>query len=144
MIDFQYSKELINLLQLMILAMILSPVSMFSTEVLKQLMCTKKMNSKVCVHISLLTSIIFGFAVTYTFGVGKMEFYDACWLSYLLWLSSNGLFKYLEDKDTFIGKFVNSYSNYIDKSFKKDKKMDIIMQDEEYLKRGKYNDNNTE
>lgn len=142
MINFQYSKELMNLIQLLILAMILSPVSMFSTEVIKQIICTKTFKSKVCVNISLIISIIFAFSITYTFGIGKMDIYDAFWLSYLLWLTSNGLFKYLEDKNAFIGKYVKSYSSYVNKNEKNNKFLDIIKQDEEYLNRGNGYDNN--
>lgn len=116
MIDFAYVKVVINLVQLMLIASIFSSLVMFTTEKFKRPLKKAKCKSCTFVYISLIISIIFSFAIVFSFGKNSMNIYDAMWLSYFTWLGSNGLFKYLENKKSFLGELVNSYSDYILKS----------------------------
>lgn len=109
--NFVYAPELAQFIQILILGGILSVVVMYSVELFKNIITTDKtyIFSIICFVIS------FAFAVFWakTFAEQTIGFNLSLWLGLFLWLGANGFFKFLEKSDSFLGKTVKSYSDYL-------------------------------
>lgn len=120
MTDFMYVDGIYSFLELLVMALIFSSIVMFTTEFFKSLLKTRSVNSNIFVLISLIISIAFCSIMGYSFMEGVMDKIDIAWLSFLTWLGSNGLFKFLENNNTFLGKLVNSFSSYYIKEYEQE------------------------
>ncbi len=120
MTDFMYVDGIYSFLELLVMALIFSSIVMFTTEFFKSLLKKRSVNSNIFVLISLIISIAFCSIMGYSFMEGVMDKIDIAWLSFLTWLGSNGLFKFLENNNTFLGKLVNSFSSYYIKEYEQE------------------------
>lgn len=109
-IDFLYLSDLYDFVQILVLGSALSIVVMYIVELLKSIILTKHTSL-----FSLLCCIIsfgFGLAWSLTFSE-KLDFGLSMWLGLCLWLGANGFYQQLEESDSWLGKTVKSYSQYL-------------------------------
>ncbi len=110
-IEFAYFDELFKFAQVLTLGAILSIVVMYIVEILKTIIITKHTN--IFALLCFVISMVFGITWALTFSDGKISYELSVWLGLCLWLGSNGFFKYLENSDSWLGRTVKSYSEYL-------------------------------
>lgn len=107
--QFNYTNELREFTQLLILSMSLSVVVMYLTELIKKSITTE--NTKIFTIICLVISMSFGIFWALSFTSLSLNY--SIWLGILTFLGSSGFYKTLEDSESWLGKTVKSYSDYI-------------------------------
>lgn len=110
--DNFYIEGIISFLEILVLALIFSGIVMFATEFTKNIFKKFNISSWIFVIISLIISAAVCMGLVKTFMDGILSTGDGIWLTFLTWLGSNGMFRYLEDSNTFLGKLVKSFSSY--------------------------------
>lgn len=110
--DSFYIEGIISFLEILVLALIFSGIVMFATEFTKNIFKKFNISSWIFVIISLIISTAVCMGLVKTFMDGILSTGDGIWLTFLTWLGSNGMFRYLEDSNTFLGKLVKSFSSY--------------------------------
>ncbi len=110
-IEFPYIGELFKFAQVLTLGAVLSIVVMYIIEILKSIIVTT--HTKIFAALCFIISMAFGVTWSATFADGNISFELSVWLGVCLWLGANGFFKYLEKSDSWLGKTVKSYSEYL-------------------------------
>lgn len=110
--DSFYIEGIISFLEILVLALIFSSIVMFATEFTKNIFKKINISSWIFVVISLIISAVVCMGLINTFMDGILSTGEGIWLTFLTWLGSNGMFRFLENNNTFLGKLVKSFSLY--------------------------------
>ncbi|WP_294468776.1 hypothetical protein [uncultured Anaerofustis sp.] len=110
--DSFYIEGIISFLEILVLALIFSSIVMFATEFTKNIFKKINISSWIFVVISLIISAVVCMGLIKTFMDGILSTGEGIWLTFLTWLGSNGMFRFLENNNTFLGKLVKSFSLY--------------------------------
>ncbi len=107
--EFDYTAQLRSFSQLAALAVSLSAVVMYATELIKKSVTVK--NTAVFTLICFLLSMAFGVCWSLSFTELGIDY--AVWLGFLVFLGASGFYKTLEGSDSWLGRTVKSYAERI-------------------------------
>lgn len=110
-LNFNYTAQLLSFCEILALSAVLSVVVMYIVEMLKKIILTT--NSRIFTLLCFVISMAFGYLWAKTFAKEAINTSYALWLGLGLWLGANGFYSALENSNSFLGKTVKSYSEYL-------------------------------